>query len=48
MPNSGDLVGRIFGVVDANGLAGYQAGEDYLFEFVSPVEPIPLGLDVFI
>ncbi len=38
--NGGDLAGRIFGVVDANGDGDYQAGTDYVFEFVSPVTPI--------
>lgn len=30
-PNTGDLAGKIFLVVDGNGVAGYQAGEDYVF-----------------
>jgi hypothetical protein len=30
-PNAGDLAGKIFLVVDANGVAGYQEGEDYVF-----------------
>ena len=30
-PDSGDLAGTIFLVVDANGIAGYQEGEDYVF-----------------
>lgn len=30
-PDAGDLAGKIFLVVDANGVAGYQAGEDYVF-----------------
>jgi hypothetical protein len=30
-PNAGDLAGKIFLVVDGNGVAGYQAGEDYVF-----------------
>ncbi len=30
-PDSGDLAGTLFLVVDANGIAGYQAGEDYVF-----------------
>jgi len=30
-PTSGDLAGNVFLVVDANGTAGYQAGEDYVF-----------------
>ncbi len=38
--NAGDLAGRIFGVVDANGDGDYTAGTDYVFEFVTPVTPI--------
>lgn len=30
-PDAGDLAGTIFLVVDANGIAGYQEGEDYVF-----------------
>lgn len=30
-PDSGDLAGKVFLVVDANGVAGYQEGEDYVF-----------------
>lgn len=30
-PDSGDLAGTVFLVVDANGVAGYQEGEDYVF-----------------
>jgi hypothetical protein len=30
-PDAGDFAGKIFLVVDANGVAGYQAGEDYVF-----------------
>ena len=30
-PDAGDLAGTIFLVVDGNGVAGYQAGEDYVF-----------------
>ena len=30
-PNAGDLAGNVFLVVDANGQAGYQAGEDFVF-----------------
>jgi Ca2+-binding RTX toxin-like protein len=30
-PNAGDLAGQIFLVVDGNGQAGYQAGQDYVF-----------------
>ena len=30
-PDSGDLAGTVFLIVDGNGVAGYQAGEDYVF-----------------
>lgn len=30
-PDAGDLAGTLFLIVDANGEAGYQAGEDYVF-----------------
>jgi hypothetical protein len=30
-PDAGDLAGTVFLVVDANGIAGYQEGEDYVF-----------------
>lgn len=30
-PDAGDLAGQIFLIVDANGVAGYQEGEDYVF-----------------
>ena len=30
-PDAGDLAGTVFLVVDANGVAGYQEGEDYVF-----------------
>jgi Ca2+-binding RTX toxin-like protein len=30
-PDAGDLAGKIFLIVDANGVAGYQEGEDYVF-----------------
>jgi len=30
-PDAGDLAGTVFLIVDANGVAGYQEGEDYVF-----------------
>ncbi len=30
-PDAGDLAGNLFLVVDGNGVAGYQEGEDYVF-----------------
>jgi Ca2+-binding RTX toxin-like protein len=44
----GDMIGRFFGVVDANGIAGYQAGEDYVVEFVTPVVPPQPTIDFLI
>ncbi|HEY0111669.1 MAG TPA: bluetail domain-containing putative surface protein, partial [Allosphingosinicella sp.] len=41
--NSGDLAGRLFLVVDENGTAGYQAGEDYVIELANtpvPMQPV--------
>jgi len=45
---SGDLAGQIFAVVDANGIAGYQAGEDYVIGFVAPATPIDPTTSIFI
>jgi len=36
----GDMAGRTFLVIDANGIAGYQHGSDYLMEIVSPPTPV--------
>jgi hypothetical protein len=40
--SSGDLSGHLFLVVDQNGVAGYQAGEDFVIEFVNTTVP-PAG-----
>jgi len=40
----GELAGFVFAVVDANGVAGYQAGADYVIGFTAsatPIDPIP-------
>ena len=37
---SGTLSGHVFAVIDANGIAGYQAGADLVIELVDPVTPI--------
>jgi Ca2+-binding RTX toxin-like protein len=42
--DQGDLAGKLFLIVDANGAAGYQAGEDYVIELYGvtpPAGPIP-------
>lgn len=46
--DAGDLAGRIFLVVDGNGQAGYQSGEDYVFELVNPVTPVDPAQLMFI
>ena len=38
--DQGDLAGHIFLVADTNGIAGYQAGEDAVFELINPAQPI--------
>jgi VCBS repeat-containing protein len=38
--SGGTLAGHVFAVVDANGVAGYQAGEDFVIELANPVVPI--------
>jgi serralysin len=42
-PTSGSYAGSNFLIVDANGLAGYQAGADYVFRFdvAAPHDPPP-------
>lgn len=44
----GDMAGRSFLVVDGNDRAGYQAGEDFVIELVSPLVPINPALDFFV
>ena len=41
------MAGRIFAVVDRNNDGDYQAGVDFVFEFVAAVSPID-QLNVFI
>ena len=38
--SSGTLAGHVFAVIDANGVAGYQAGEDLVIELANAVLPI--------
>ena len=48
-PDSGDLAGTIFLVVDANGVAGYQEGEDYVFAIGgAPLADLTAHVDIFI
>ena len=41
--NAGTLSGLTFLVVDANGVAGYQAGEDYVIQLVTPPASLVTG-----
>ncbi|MEA3012743.1 MAG: large repetitive protein [Sphingomonadales bacterium] len=48
-PDAGDLAGQIFLVVDGNGVAGYQVGEDYVFGIAGSPLPDLIGhTDFFI
>ncbi|HSI19895.1 MAG TPA: hypothetical protein VK980_19160, partial [Sphingomonas sp.] len=38
--SGGDLANHIFEVIDTNGIAGYQAGQDMVIELQNPVAPI--------
>ena len=42
-PNGGGFAGQHFLIVDGNGVAGYQAGQDWVFKFdvAAPVNPPP-------
>jgi Ca2+-binding RTX toxin-like protein len=39
-PSSGNLAGHTLEVIDTNGVAGYQAGQDMVIELQSPISPI--------
>jgi hypothetical protein len=41
--DAGDLAGKLFLIVDENGTAGYQAGQDYVIEMTNttvPMQPV--------
>ena len=46
--NAGTLSGHVFAVIDVNGQAGYQAGQDLVIELINPVLPIDPGAGVII
>jgi hypothetical protein len=46
-PDKGELSGKSFLVVDGNGKAGYQAGEDYVF-LIGSAPPADLGTAFFV
>jgi Ca2+-binding RTX toxin-like protein len=48
-PDSGDLAGTVFLVADANGIAGYQPGEDYVFAIAgTPLADLTGHTDIFV
>ena len=47
-PSSGDLAGKTFLIVDLNGAAGYQGGDDLVVQLVSPAHLAALGANDFI
>jgi Ca2+-binding RTX toxin-like protein len=48
-PDAGDLAGQIFLIVDANGVAGYQEGEDYVFAVSgTPLVDLSGHTDIFV
>jgi hypothetical protein len=46
--SAGTLAGHTFAIIDANGQAGYQAGQDYVIELANLAAPIAPGTDFFI
>jgi Ca2+-binding RTX toxin-like protein len=46
-PNSGNLAGHTFLVIDENGVAGYQAGQDLVIEMTSAINLSQLGIANF-
>ena len=48
-PDSGDLAGQIFLIVDGNDLPGYQPGEDFVFAIGgAPLADLTGHTDIFI
>lgn len=48
-PDAGDLAGKIFLIVDGNGVAGYQAGEDYVMAVAgAPLAALTGHTDIFV
>ena len=46
--DSGDQIGNIFAVIDTNGVAGYQGGQDLVIWLVNPVLPIDPNAGVIV
>ena len=47
-PNAGTLSGHWFLIVDVNGVAGYQAGVDYVMEFAAGSHPNSIAVGFFV
>jgi Ca2+-binding RTX toxin-like protein len=47
-PTTGSFAGHTFLIVDANGVAGYQAGQDYVFDLVTAAHLNQLAVTDFI
>jgi Ca2+-binding RTX toxin-like protein len=47
-PTNGDLAGQTFLIVDGNGQAGYQAGQDFVFHMTAPPPPDAGGVAFFV
>jgi len=47
-PDSGNESGKTFLIVDVNGVAGYQAGEDLVINLANPQNLASLGIEDFI
>jgi Ca2+-binding RTX toxin-like protein len=48
-PDAGDLAGKIFLIVDGNGVAGYQTGEDYVLAVAgAPLAALTGHTDIFV
>ena len=45
-PTSGTLAGTVFLIADANGIAGYQADADFVFQL--PIPPPAVTPDLFV
>jgi len=47
-PDAGDLAGKMFLIVDQNGVAGYQAGEDFVIDITGAPPPPPIIPDFIV
>ncbi|HEY5239154.1 MAG TPA: bluetail domain-containing putative surface protein, partial [Rhizomicrobium sp.] len=47
-PDSGDLAGKTFLVIDANGVKGYQAGSDFVIQLDQPSHTTSIDVTDFV